>query len=171
MPITNTGSVPGREVVQVYTSLPSSRVQRAPRELKAFASVPIVPGARVNASMVIRRDDLAYWDVRVDRWVVEDGTYRRSRASSRDLRAEETDDQVAGDRVALPLTEESRLSDVLEHPVAGPLLRVALTAMRAAFGGASPEQTEGWRRCSLPRPSDGWSTSPAHRSPLRSSPS
>ena len=55
--------------------------------------------------------------------------------------------EVAGDRVVLPLTEESRLSDVLEHPVAGPLLRVALTAMqRAAFGGRSPEQTEGMEK-------------------------
>ena len=147
VPITNTGPVPGREVVQVYTCLPSSGVQRAPRELKAFASVPVQPGATADASMVIRREDLAYWDVRVDRWVVEGGPYRLEvGASSRDLRAAITI-EVAGDRVVLPLTEESRLSDVLEHPVAGPLLRVALTAMqRAAFGGRSPEQTEGMEK-------------------------
>ena len=97
--------------------------------------------------MVIRRDDLAYWDVRVDRWVVEGGAYLvEVGASSRDLRGWTTI-EVAGDRVVLPLTEESRLSDVLEHPVAGPLLRVALTAMqRAAFGGRSPEQTEGMEK-------------------------
>jgi beta-glucosidase len=41
------------------------------------------------------------------------------------------------------LTEESRLSDVLTHPVAGPLMRVALVAMKAAFGGGSKEQVEG----------------------------
>jgi beta-glucosidase len=143
VPVTNTGSVPGREVVQVYTSLPGSRVQRAPRELKAFASVPVQPGATVDASMIIRREDLAYWDVRLDRWIVEGGTYVvEVGASSRDLRGQTTI-EIAGDRVALPLTEESRLSDVLAHPVAGPLLRVALTAMRAALGGGSQEQAEG----------------------------
>ena len=143
VPVTNTGSVPGREIVQVYTSLPASRVQRAPRELKAFASVPVQSGETAEASMVIRRDDLAYWDVRLDRWVVEDGTYLvEVGASSRDLRGRTTI-EVAGDRLVLPLSEESRVSDVLAHPVAGPLLRVALTAMRAAFGGGSQEQTEG----------------------------
>ena len=143
VPITNTGSVSGREIVQIYTSLPTSRVQRPPRELKAFASVPVQPGATVDASMIIRREDLAYWDVRVDRWVVEGGDYLvEVGASSRDLRGGTTI-EVAGDRVALPLTEESRLSDVLAHPVAGPLLRVALTAMRAAIGGASQGQADG----------------------------
>jgi beta-glucosidase len=142
VPITNTGTVPGREVVQVYTSLPSSQVQRAPRELKAFASVPVEPGATVDAHMIIRREDLAYWDVRVDRWVVEGGAYLvEVGASSRDLRATTTI-EVAGDRVVLPLTEESRLSDVLMHPVAGPVARVAVTAMRAAFDSGSQEQTE-----------------------------
>jgi beta-glucosidase len=146
VPITNTGTVPGREVVQVYTSLPSTGVQRAPRELKAFASVPVQPGATVDAHMIIRREDLAYWDVRVDRWVVEGGGYLvEVGASSRDLRRRTTI-EVAGDRVVLPLTEESRLSDVLTHPVAGPLLRVALTSMRAAFGGGSLEQTEGMEK-------------------------
>jgi beta-glucosidase len=93
--------------------------------------------------MIIRREDLAYWDVRLDRWIVEGGTYVvEVGASSRDLRGQTTI-EIAGDRVALPLTEESRLSDVLAHPVAGPLLRVALTAMRAALGGGSQEQAEG----------------------------
>ncbi|GAA3604242.1 glycoside hydrolase family 3 C-terminal domain-containing protein [Microlunatus ginsengisoli] len=141
VPVTNTGSVAGREVVQVYTSLPSSRVQRPPRELKAFASVPIQPGATADATMVIRREDLAYWDVRVDRWIVEGGAYLiEVGASSRDLRVSALI-EVAGDRLKLPLTEESRLSDVLDHPIAGPLLRVALTAMRAAFRGPQ-EQAE-----------------------------
>ena len=49
--------------------------------------------------MVIRRDDLAYWDVRVDRWVVEGGPYLvEVGASSRDLRGGTTI-EVAGDRV------------------------------------------------------------------------
>ena len=39
VPVTNTGDRDGREVVQVYVSLPGSAVRRAPRELKAFASV------------------------------------------------------------------------------------------------------------------------------------
>lgn len=149
VPVTNTGTVAGREVVQVYTSVPGSRVQRPPRELKAFASVPIEPGATVEATMIIRREDLAYWDVRVDRWVVEDGPYVVDvGASSRDLRGQVTV-EVTGDHLVVPLTEESRTADVLAHPVAGPLLRVALVAMRKALGGGSeeqPDQAEGMEK-------------------------
>ena len=44
VPVTNTGQRDGREVVQVYLSLPGSSVRRAPRELKAFATVAIAAG-------------------------------------------------------------------------------------------------------------------------------
>jgi beta-glucosidase len=41
--------------------------------------------------MIIRREDLAYWDVRLDRWIVEGGTYVVAvGASSRDLRGQTT---------------------------------------------------------------------------------
>ena len=146
VPVTNTGSVAGREVVQVYSSLPGSRVQRPPRELKAFASVPVEPGATAAATMIIRREDLAYWDVRVDRWVVEPGAYVLDvGASSRDLRAQVTV-EIAGDDLVVPLTEESRLSEVLAHPLAGPLVHTALAAMSEAMGGGSEEQAEGMRK-------------------------
>ena len=50
----------GREVVQVYVSLPGSAVRRAPRELKAFASVPVAAGetADVDAHHRPRRPGL-----------------------------------------------------------------------------------------------------------------
>lgn len=44
LPVTNTGAVAGREVVQAYVSLPGSAVQRPPRELKGFVVVEAEPG-------------------------------------------------------------------------------------------------------------------------------
>lgn len=88
LPVTNTGAVAGREVVQAYVSLPGSAVQRPPRELKGFVVVEAEPGQTVEAEMLIRREDLAYWDLRIDRWRVEAGTYRIDvAASSRDIRS------------------------------------------------------------------------------------
>ncbi|WP_297111310.1 fibronectin type III-like domain-contianing protein [Tessaracoccus sp.] len=55
VPVTNTGSVAGREVVQAYTSLPESSVQRPPRELKAFASVPLEAGETKDVVLTLRR--------------------------------------------------------------------------------------------------------------------
>ena len=87
MPVTNTGGRDGREVVQVYVSLPGSAVRRAPRELKAFANVAIAAGQTAEVALSIDRADLAYWETRLGRWVVEGGEYHCAvGASSRDLR-------------------------------------------------------------------------------------
>ncbi|MFK4730424.1 glycoside hydrolase family 3 C-terminal domain-containing protein [Agromyces mediolanus] len=124
--VTNTGERDGREVVQLYTSLGASAVQRAPRELKGFASVELAAGASQQVEIRVRREDLAYWDVRVDRWVVEGGEYLVSvGASSRDLRAEASV-AVAGDAVRIPLTMESSIGDLMSDPVAGPIVAQAL---------------------------------------------
>lgn len=121
--VCNTGTRAGREIVQAYTALPSGRVQRPVRELKAFASVPLEPGKKRLVSLLIRREDLAYWDIRVDRWVVEAGEYRVDvAASSRDIRCS-TSILMDGDDIVIPLTGASSIGEALEHPVSGPILR------------------------------------------------
>ncbi|MBS1674128.1 MAG: glycoside hydrolase family 3 C-terminal domain-containing protein [Actinobacteria bacterium] len=134
VPVTNTGSRDGREIVQVYVAPVASAVERAPRELKAFASVEIAAGATADVVLTVRREDLAYWDVRVDRFVVEGGAYRvEAGASSRDLRGSAIVD-VAGDTVVVPVTAESTLGEVFAHPVAGPLVTQAFAAVQAQLG-------------------------------------
>ena len=141
--VTNTGERSGREVVQVYTSLAGSHVQRPPRELKGFGVIELEPGASGEVTVTVRREDLAYWDVRADRWVVEGGEYTiEVGASSRDLRVT-VSAAVDGDEVRLPLTRESSLGEVLAHPVAGPMVQGALAGMSELFDGASSIMPEG----------------------------
>jgi beta-glucosidase len=128
IPVTNTGGRDGREVVQVYVSLPGSRVRRAPRELKAFASVEIPAGQTVDAALRVERDDLAYWDTLLGRWVVEAGEYHCAiGASSRDLRSTAVVD-VAGDDDRVPLTADSSVAEWLADPRGADLLTEALNA-------------------------------------------
>lgn len=134
VPVTNTGSVAGREVVQVYTSLADSVVQRAPRELKGFAVVALEPDETTTVEVTLRRSELAYWDVRVDGWVVEGGEYVvEVGASSRDLRSR-TSVLIEGESVELPLSLASSIDEVLEHPMAGPALGAVIDAQ---FGAGS----------------------------------
>jgi beta-glucosidase len=120
--VTNTGAVAGREVVQVYTGLPGSAVSRPPRELKGFASADLAPGESRAVEIALRREDLAYWDRRIDRFVVEGGSYSVSvGASSRDIRLS-GDVAVEGDAIRVPLTMNSTLVEAMADPVAGPLL-------------------------------------------------
>ena len=136
VPVTNSGPVAGREVVQVYASFAGeSVVQRAPRELVGFAVVDLEPGETRNAEIRIARSDLAYWDVRVDRWVVQGGPYDlQIGASSRDVRSTVRVD-VAGDPVHLPLSLQSTLGEVLADPVAGPVVQGALSTFTGDAGG------------------------------------
>lgn len=134
--IANTGDRDGREVVQVYVAPVQSIVQRAPRELKAFASVALAAGESRTIELVVRREDVAYWDVRVDRWVVEGGEYRIDvAASSRDIRSSVSVD-ISGDEVQIPLTMNSSVGDVLAHPVAGPIVMGALGGFMGELTGA-----------------------------------
>jgi len=134
--ITNTGTRDGREIVQVYVAPVASAMQRAPRELKAFSSVALAAGETRTVELVVRRADLAYWDVRVDRWIVESGEYTvEVAASSRDIRSSSTV-EVEGDAVSLPLTMNSSIGDVVAHPVAGPIIMGALGGFMGELTGA-----------------------------------
>jgi beta-glucosidase len=134
VPVTNTGDRDGREVVQVYVSLPGSKVRRAPRELKAFASVPVKAGETADVTLTIERGDLAYWDTRLGRWVVEGGQYHCAvGASSRDLRTVALAD-VAGDDARVPLTAESTLGEWLADPRGAQVLGQAFADAAPAAG-------------------------------------
>ncbi|WP_447911635.1 glycoside hydrolase family 3 C-terminal domain-containing protein [Microbacterium phyllosphaerae] len=135
VPVTNTGAVAGREVVQAYTSLPGSSVQRAPRELKAFASVLIEPGETVRVELRLRRSELAYWDTRVDRWIVESGEYVVDLgSSSRDLHTRTTV-AVSGDEVVLPVSLGSSFDELLVDPVVGAEFAAVIDEKFGSEGG------------------------------------
>jgi beta-glucosidase len=135
--VTNTGDRAGREVVQVYTSLPTSSVQRPQRELKAFASVALEAGESREVVLTVRRKDLAYWDIRADRWVVEGGEYVVDvAASSRDIRSSVVA-AVEGDAVSPPLSRTSSMGEVLRHPVAGPIVQAAIAQMMGGLGDST----------------------------------
>lgn len=133
--VTNIGERAGREVVQVYTAVPGSTVVRPRRELKGFAATTeLAPGASERVTIRIDRADLAYWDTRIDRWVVEGGEYEiRVGASSRDLRAA-VRVTVRGDEPRIPLTTDSTLGEVLANPAAA-------AALGEMFSGMSGERT------------------------------
>ena len=133
VPVTNTGRVAGREVVQVYVGLPGSAVHRPPRELKAFRNVAVEPGETVPVRLVVERSELAYWNVKADSWAVESGDYViEVGASSRDIRCR-AEVSVVGDEVRAPLSMDSTFQEVIDDPVVGPELRRLL---EERFGGA-----------------------------------
>jgi beta-glucosidase len=72
--VENTGRIAGDEVVQLYVRALDSKVERARRELKAFARVHVEAGASVPVTLEVPVADLAYYDEKRG-WVVEPGRY------------------------------------------------------------------------------------------------
>lgn len=128
--VRNAGERAGREVVQLYASVPESAVTRAPRELVGFGFVDLGAGESATVSVRLERRDLAYWHDRLDRWVVEGGTYRiAAGASSRDIRLE-GDVDVAGDSVRQDFDAESTIGELMSDPAGAKVLEEVL----ASFG-------------------------------------
>jgi beta-glucosidase len=69
--VSNTGTRAGEEVVQVYVSAIGSRVERAPKELKAFTRVALQPGESKTVRVSIPASRLAYYDEARAEFVVE----------------------------------------------------------------------------------------------------
>ncbi len=72
--VTNCGETAGDTVVQCYVAVSNSRVERAPRELKAFRRVSLQPGEMKTIRIAIAAKDLAYYDPELG-WTVELAKY------------------------------------------------------------------------------------------------
>ena len=76
MKITNVGLVPGKEVVQVYTSKSDSNVDRPIKELKTFDKTPSLdPGETIEINLNIPISEISYWDEENLNWKIEKGVY------------------------------------------------------------------------------------------------
>ncbi len=85
--ITNSGSVTGAEVPQLYITLPSSAPATPPKQLRGFQKLSLAAGASGVATFNLRRRDISYWDVKSQNWVVPSGSFVISvGASSKDIR-------------------------------------------------------------------------------------
>jgi beta-glucosidase len=73
--VTNTGSRPGLEVVQVYVRDPQASVEQPEQQLKEFAKLRLAPGETQSAHFQLPSRAFAYWDVAAHRWLVEPGEF------------------------------------------------------------------------------------------------
>jgi beta-glucosidase len=60
--VTNTGTVAGDEIAQLYVGFPGSKVDRPVRVLVGFSRVHLMPGEAKTVSFSVDPSDLAYWD-------------------------------------------------------------------------------------------------------------
>ncbi len=90
--VTNTGTLAGAEVAELYVGLPSSDdVPEPPQQLKGFQKVELKPGQTSHIKLQLDRRAFSYWDVKTHGWAVMPGTVKLMvGASSRDIRLQGT---------------------------------------------------------------------------------
>ena len=73
--VTNTGSVAGTEIVQLYIAKKSSELFRPAKELKGFARVTLAPGEKQRITIMLDDKAFRFWNVKANRWEIEGGEY------------------------------------------------------------------------------------------------
>ena len=74
--IKNTGKVSGKEVVQIYVSLPGGILEKEARRMCAYTKTSeLKPGESEKVSLVIDMDQLTSYDEKRAAWILEGGFY------------------------------------------------------------------------------------------------
>jgi beta-glucosidase len=73
--VTNTGSLDGAEVAQVYVSDPSTKAVRPERELKGFEKVRLAPGETKHVTLNLDARAFSYWDEAAHKWTIDPGKF------------------------------------------------------------------------------------------------
>ncbi|PHQ57610.1 MAG: glycosyl hydrolase [Lutibacter sp.] len=85
--VTNSGNEVGKEVVQVYTSKPDTKIDRPLKELRTFTKTKNLNAREVTTvNLQIPVSELSYWSEEASQWILEKGLYSiQVGASSRDI--------------------------------------------------------------------------------------
>jgi beta-glucosidase len=73
--VTNTGSMAGAEVAQLYVSDPSAKASRPERELKGFEKVLLAPGETKHLTLSLDARAFSYWDESAHKWTIDPGKF------------------------------------------------------------------------------------------------
>ncbi len=74
--VKNTGSVAGKEIVELYVEPTYPSISRPIRELKGFKKIHLEPGEEKTVTMALNKRSFAYYDVETRDWQVDTTVYK-----------------------------------------------------------------------------------------------
>ncbi len=118
--ITNSGSMDGSEIAQVYVSCQNGAVFHPKKELKGFSKVFLKAGERKNVTVLLDDKAFRYFNVKTNCWKVETGSYTiQVAASAADIRLEASLQIMGMDAPrpygSLPSYETGNITDVRDE--------------------------------------------------------
>lgn len=146
--VTNTGSVAGKEIVQVYVHDQKSGLVRPEKELKGFAKVELQPGETKTVTIQLDFRAFAFYHPKYRTWIAEAGDFDILLAASA-LDVRHTLKATLESTLSLPciLDKESTIrewtNDARGMLVMGPLLEKMKAMSEQAFGSNEDTETMG----------------------------
>lgn len=74
--IKNIGTKKGKEIAQIYISQNAPVIFKPKKELKAFEKIELNPGEEKKVNINLKRDSFEYYNVKTNKWSVENGIYK-----------------------------------------------------------------------------------------------
>ncbi|MCS7460847.1 glycoside hydrolase family 3 C-terminal domain-containing protein [Paenibacillus doosanensis] len=141
--VTNTGSRPGKEIVQLYVRDVESTVIRPDKELKAFAKIELQPGEQGTVSFTLDKRAFAYYNVELGDWHVESGQFMiLIGTSSQNIVLEEQLTVHSTVTLKKTYTLNSTVGDLMQDPASSQKIGALLQQFGQASGLMSMAQDE-----------------------------
>ena len=119
--VTNTGSVAGKEVVQLYVGDRTGTQDRPVRELKGFEKVALEPKETKTVTFKLDERSFQWYSPQQGGWFAANGEYVIAvGSSSRDLRLKERITLVGGPEYLPEINFDTQVGDLLACPVTRP---------------------------------------------------
>lgn len=113
--ITNTGSLAGKEVIQLYVRDVNSTVIRPEKELKGFDKIELQPGETRTITFELSKRAFAYWNTELHDWHVETGEFELLiGGSSKDIACSKTITVESTVKLPVVYTMDSTIGDLME---------------------------------------------------------
>ena len=139
--VTNTGSMAGKEVVQLYVSDKESTVIRPVKELRDFAKVELKPGETKKVTFTLDKRAFAYYSVKIHDWHVETGEFDiLIGKSSRDIQLTKTVNIESTVKLPFVYTTDTTMGDVMKDPRAWKIVKESLAM--GMIGGQDDSHSE-----------------------------
>ncbi|WP_315792576.1 glycoside hydrolase family 3 C-terminal domain-containing protein [Paenibacillus sp. BIC5C1] len=121
--IKNTGTVVGKEAVQLYVRDVESTIPRPVQELKGYAKILLQPGEEKTVQFELDKRAFAYYDVKLKDWHVETGNFNiLIGKSSREIVLVETVRVESSVVHTLKITRHSTFGELLQHPAGAEIM-------------------------------------------------
>lgn len=142
--VKNTGTVAGKEVVQLYVKDVESSIGRPEKELKGFEKIELQPGEEKTIAFTLDKRSFAYYNTELKDWHVESGEFELLVGkSSKDIVLSEKVRVESTVELPLQVHRNTTVGDLLSNPKVAPLAKELLVKAQEGSPFAAAVEDQG----------------------------